>query len=98
MMANEPTTKTEHGGDTGSYVQIIDPSHPHYPETGRWAGNVVSLFGKPLAEITLDGCKHGTDGCFVAQGQIRQISDPAAHPARRSRAREHGKRRRSLMR
>lgn len=64
--------------------RISDPDHPHYPETGRLTGEVVSLFGKPMAKLKLDHCRHGTDACFVTHGQVRQIPDPASRlPKRR---------------
>ena len=52
------------------WVRISDPEHPHFGESGRFTGKVISLSGKPMAEVALDHCKHGTDGCFVSQGQI----------------------------
>lgn len=51
-------------------VRIIDPNHPHYPEHGFLTGEVISLFGKPMAKVKLDSCQHGTDACFVSTGQI----------------------------
>lgn len=53
-------------------VRIIDGEHPHYPEHGYLTGEVISLFGKPMAKVKLDNCMHGTDACFVSQGQIAQ--------------------------
>lgn len=57
-------------------LMISDPAHPHYPETGRFTLKVVTLFGKPMAEVKLDHCKHGVDACFVSKGQIRFIEEP----------------------
>jgi hypothetical protein len=51
-------------------VRICDPDHPHYPESGVLTGEQISLFGKPMALLKLDSCRHGTDGCYVSQGQV----------------------------
>lgn len=51
-------------------VRIIDPDHPHYPEHGEFTGETILLLGKPMAKVKLDGCRHGTDACFVSKGQI----------------------------
>ncbi len=51
-------------------VQIVDPDHPHFPEHGRLTGKVITVIGTPMAEVVLDHCRHGTDGCFVKKGQI----------------------------
>jgi hypothetical protein len=51
-------------------VAICDRKHPHYPETGELTGEIISLFGKPMAKMALDNCKHGTDACFVLPGQV----------------------------
>lgn len=51
-------------------VHICDPDHPHYPESGTLTGEVISLFGSPMAKMALDECKHGTDACFVKKGQV----------------------------
>lgn len=60
-------------------VRIIDPTHPHYPETGRWTGEIIKpVWGGTMGKVKLDHCKHGTDACFVSAHQIRQI--PEAHP------------------
>jgi hypothetical protein len=53
-------------------VFISDREHPHCGETGVLTGKMISLFGKPMAEVKLDHCRHGTDGCFVSPGQIRR--------------------------
>ena len=58
------------------FVQIIDPKHPHYPESGRFTGETISVLGQPMALVTLDHCKHGTDACYVSPRQIRQIPEP----------------------
>lgn len=54
-------------------VLISDRSHPHYGETGTMTGKIISLFGKPMAEVRLDACRHGTDGCFVSKGQVSEM-------------------------
>jgi hypothetical protein len=33
--------------------------------------------GKQMAEVKLEHCRHGTDGCFVSQGDIRMVAEPA---------------------
>ena len=61
----------------GSLVQIVDPAHPHYPETGRLTGQMIRVLGSPMAEVTLDSCRHGTGGCFVGRGQAKAILEPS---------------------
>lgn len=51
-------------------VRIVDREHPHFPESGKLTGKIITLFGTPMAELKLDNCIHGTDGCFVKHGQI----------------------------
>jgi hypothetical protein len=51
-------------------VRIVDVEHPHYPESGKLTGKVISVLGTPMAEMALDNCVHGTSGCFVKKGQI----------------------------
>lgn len=51
-------------------VYICDPEHPHFGEGGVLTGKVIRLFDKPMAEVSLVNCKHGTGGCFVSHGQI----------------------------
>lgn len=70
-------------------VRISDPSHPHYPETGRFTGKIITpIWGGDMAEVKLDQCKHGTDACFVSRGQVRTITEPVTpKPARRRRTR-----------
>ena len=53
-------------------VYISDPEHPHHGESGVLTGKMISVLGTPMAEVRLQGCKHGTDGCFVKKGQITQ--------------------------
>jgi hypothetical protein len=51
-------------------VRITKRDHPHYRETGFMTGKVISLLGKSMAELKLENCRHGTDGCFVSKGDI----------------------------
>lgn len=52
-------------------VYVSDPEHPHFGESGVLTGAVISVLGKPMAEVKLSDCKHGTSGCYVAKWQIR---------------------------
>lgn len=61
MRLNEITTER---------IYVCDPEHPHYGESGFFTGKVISLFGTDMAEVRLEGCRHGTDGCFVSKGQV----------------------------
>ena len=63
-------------------VRISNPGHPHYPETGRFTGEVIRLFGKPMAKVDLDNCRHGTAACFVSPGDIQEIPEPKARKRR----------------
>lgn len=54
-------------------VRISDPDHPHFPESGTLTGEIVSLFGKPMALLKLDSCRHGTDACYVGAGQATEL-------------------------
>ena len=59
-------------------VRISDPSHPHYPESGRFTGKIITMkFGDKcdMAEVALDNCQHGTSGCFVSRGQVQIIPE-----------------------
>lgn len=59
-------------------VQIVNREHPHFEEYGRFTGKVIRMaFGKrePMAEVELENCRHGMDGCFVSQGDIRQVAE-----------------------
>lgn len=54
-------------------VQIVDRSHPHFPEHGVLTGKIIRLItGSQMAEVKLDHCQHGTDACFVSPGQITE--------------------------
>jgi hypothetical protein len=54
-------------------VKIVNRDHPHFGEYGRWAGETISVIGKRMALIKLEHCKHGTDGCYVSPGDIREV-------------------------
>jgi hypothetical protein len=68
-------------------VRITDPEHPHYPETGRFTGEVITMrfSGKKMAKIALDSCRHGTDACYVSPGQIQEIAEPGTPARKRTR-------------
>lgn len=54
-------------------VYICDPKHPHFGESGELTGKIIAFrhgIGGQMAEVKLDACKHGTDGCFVTKGQV----------------------------
>jgi hypothetical protein len=59
-------------------IQIVNREHPHFEEYGRFTGKVVTFpFGdrEPMAEVTLENCRHGVDGCFVCRGDVRQARE-----------------------
>ena len=59
-------------------VQIINRDHPHYEEYGRFTGKVIKMrFGlqNEMAELRLENCRHGTDGCFVNKGDVIQVDE-----------------------
>jgi len=51
-------------------VFICDTEHPHAGEVGTMTGKIISVLGTSMAEVKLDHCRHGTDGCFVKKGQV----------------------------
>lgn len=55
-------------------VVICDPEHPHYRESGVLTGKVIRFlhWAGEMAEVKLEACRHGTDGCFVSKGQVRR--------------------------
>lgn len=59
---------------TAIRVQIVDPTHPHFPEHGVMTGKILTMkfSGEEMAEVRLDNCRHGTDACFVSKGQIER--------------------------
>jgi hypothetical protein len=59
-------------------VQIVNREHPHFEEYGRFTGKIVKMkFGRRelMAEVKLENCCHGTDGCFVNAGDVRQVAE-----------------------
>lgn len=55
---------------TKTRIVVSDPDHPHYLRTGFFTGKIISLFGKPMAEVRFDD---GTDdGCFIQKGQAEE--------------------------
>ena len=60
-------------------VKVVKPTHPHVGEIGRFTGKVISIPGaikaSTMAEVRLENCRHGTDGCFVSKGDVRQVDD-----------------------
>jgi hypothetical protein len=66
---------------TGIRVQIVDREHPHFEEYGRFTGKMIRpRWANPdgsedMAEVTLEHCRHGTDGCFVSKGHVRQVAE-----------------------
>lgn len=59
--------------DDAIRVYICDPNHPHFGERGVLTGKIITMrFGnrEQMAEVKLDDCQHGTDGCYVSKGQV----------------------------
>jgi hypothetical protein len=58
-------------------VQIVNRDHPHFEEYGRLTGKIITMkFGLgEMAEVKLENCCHGTDGCFVSKGDVRQVEE-----------------------
>jgi hypothetical protein len=59
-------------------VQIINHEHPHFEEYGWLTGKMITMkFGQrgTMAEVKLENCRHGTDGCFVSPGDVRQVKE-----------------------
>ena len=59
-------------------VQIVNRQHPHFEEYGRFTGKIITMkFGNKddMAEVKLENCRHGTDGCFVSKGDVRQVGN-----------------------
>jgi len=58
-------------------VQIVDRAHPHFEEYGRFTGKIIKpIWGGRMAEVRLEHCRHGVDGCYVSPGQVREVSEP----------------------
>jgi hypothetical protein len=59
-------------------VQIVNREHPHFEEYGRFTGKIVNMKfcrRELMAEVKLENCCHGTDGCFVNAGDVRQVAE-----------------------
>jgi hypothetical protein len=59
-------------------VQIVNPEHPHFEEYGRFTGKIITMRfgdGPEMAEVKLEHCRHGTEGCFVSKGDVKQVSE-----------------------
>jgi len=68
---SEPTAKL-------TRVQIVNREHPHFEEYGRFTGKIITMkFGdrKPMAEVELEHCRHGTSGCFVSHGDVKEVPE-----------------------
>ena len=64
--------------ETLQRVQIVNRKHPHFEEYGRFTGKIITMkFGdrKPMAEVALERCCHGTDGCFVSPGDVVEVPE-----------------------
>ena len=59
-------------------VQIVDRQHPHFEEYGRFTGTIITMkFGtrEPMAEVKLENCQHGSDGCFVRKDEVNAVPE-----------------------
>lgn len=58
-------------------VQIVNRQHPHFEEFGRFTGKIIEMRfgGKPMAEVSLENCRHGGDACFVNPGDVRSVAE-----------------------
>lgn len=59
-------------------VQIVNRKHPHFEEYGRFTGKVIVMKfgdGKQMAEVKLENCCHGTGGCFVSVGDVKEVAE-----------------------
>jgi hypothetical protein len=59
-------------------IQIVNREHPHFEEYGRFTGKIVVMkfgSGTQMAEVKLEHCRHGTDGCFVSVGDVRTVPE-----------------------
>lgn len=55
-------------------VKIVSNTHPHRGEYGRFTGEIINVLGKKMALVKLEHCKHGTDGCYVSVGEVREVN------------------------
>lgn len=56
-------------------VKIVGREHPHRGEYGRFTGETINVVGTRMALVKLEHCQHGTDGCYVGPGDIREVDD-----------------------
>jgi hypothetical protein len=59
-------------------VQIVNRDHPHFEEYGRLTGKIITMrfgLGNQMAEVKLENCRHGVDGCFVSKGDVQQVAE-----------------------
>lgn len=56
-------------------VKIVGREHPHRGEYGRFDGSTINVLGKRMALVKLENCRHGTDGCYVSPGDIREVNE-----------------------
>ena len=57
-------------------VKIVAKAHPHKGEYGQFTGEVIRLVtGHKMAHVQLENCKHGTDGCYVSPGDVREVNE-----------------------
>jgi len=57
-------------------VQIVNREHPHFEEYGRFTGKIITtIWGSTMAEVTLEHCRHGVDGCFVSKGDVKAVPE-----------------------
>jgi hypothetical protein len=58
-------------------VQIVNREHPHFEEYGRLTGKLITFkySGEQMAEVKLEHCRHGGDGCFVSKGDVKQVAE-----------------------
>jgi hypothetical protein len=59
-------------------VQIVNRNHPHFEEYGRFTGKIITMklgSREQMAEVELENCRHGTDGCFVSKGDVKQVPE-----------------------
>ena len=58
-------------------VQIVNRDHPHFEEYGRFTGKVIVMRfgGHQMAEVQLENCRHGGDGCFVSVGDVQRVAE-----------------------
>ena len=68
---NSPSSATERF----PRIQVINRTHPHFEEYGRFTGVVIMMFGDKMAEVALEHCRHGMHGCFVFVDDVEQVPE-----------------------